>query len=128
MKKFKLTYDDWEFLEQVEKILKVRFLFYRRNSSNIKHQIPAAFQDILSFETTPTLCHSVPAFDALRWRWVDLQENDETPVQFYDVLKAGLEKIEDYQGRTDDVPVYVLAMGKCQFFHQDLITDISISS
>ena len=57
-----------------------------------------------------------------------LQENDETPVQFYDVLKAGLEKIEDYQGRTDDVPEYVLAMGKCQFFHQDLITDISISS
>jgi hypothetical protein len=61
----------------------------------------------------PTLCHSVPAFEGLRHKWEELQQNEATPVKFYGVIQAGLEKIEDYQGRTDDVPVHVLAMGKC---------------
>jgi hypothetical protein len=49
----------------------------------------------------------------LRRRWEDLQEDVATPAQFDRVIQAGLEKIAEYQGRTDDVPIHVLAMGKC---------------
>ena len=90
--------------------------------------MPAAFQDLLSFETTPTLCYSVPAFESLIQRWEELQENNATPVQFYDIIQKGLEKLEDYRGYTIDVPVYILAMGKYQSSYQDLIAYTSISS
>jgi hypothetical protein len=78
-----------------------------------KKQVPAAFQDLLSFETTPTLCHAVPAYECLIHKWQELQDDEEMPAKFYDVIQAGIEKLKDYQERTDTVPAYVLAMGEC---------------
>jgi hypothetical protein len=65
----------------------------------------------LSFETTPTLCHSVPAFESFMQKWEECRDDAATPAQFCDVIQAGLDKLEDYQGRIDDTPAYVLAMG-----------------
>ena len=47
-------------------------------------------------------------------KWEALRDAEETPVKFYDVIQAGLDKLGDYQGRTDEVPAYVLAMGEYQ--------------
>jgi hypothetical protein len=65
----------------------------------------------LSFEKTPTLCHAVPTFENLVRRWEEHRDDSETPAKFYNVIQAGLDKLEDYQERTDDVPAYVIAMG-----------------
>jgi hypothetical protein len=44
-------------------------------------------------------------------KWEECRDDAATPAQFYDVIQAGLDKLEDYQGRIDDTPAYVLAMG-----------------
>ena len=62
-------------------------------------------------EKTPTLCHSVPTFECLIRKWEELRDDPKTSVKFYDVIEAGLKKLEDYQEHTDDVPAYVIAMG-----------------
>jgi hypothetical protein len=90
-------------------------------------QIPAAFQDVLSMEKTPTLCHTVPTFECFIRKWEALRDDPNTPHGFYNVIKAGLEKLEDYQERTDDVPAYVIAMGTPILSYQILLLIFSSS-
>jgi hypothetical protein len=45
-------------------------------------------------------------------RWEELRDDEETPPRYYDVIQAGLEKLGDYQERTNDTPAYVIAMGQ----------------
>lgn len=75
-------------------------------------KVPHAFQHILSAEKTPTLCHTIPAFEAFIQRWKELSA--EQP-GFRQVIAPGLEKLEDYRDRTEQTPAYVVAMGNHNF-------------
>jgi len=39
-------------------------------------QVPHAFQQRLSSEKTPTLCDTIPSFEAMVQKWVEKQEED----------------------------------------------------
>jgi hypothetical protein len=57
----------------------------------------------------PSLCLAIPAFAAfmVRWREVALEIPAAAPM-----IRAGLTKLERYQDQTEEVPAYVVAMGK----------------
>jgi hypothetical protein len=71
-----------------------------------KFQVPHAFQEILSGEMTPTLCHSIPAFSAFTQLWKDLSE--EKP-QWSEIIQPGLDKLGEYQSLLTDT--HIVAMG-----------------
>ena len=68
-------------------------------------------------ETTPTLCHSIPAYSALINRWTPLMEDHP---EWTNLIQPGLDKLEDYQERLVDTPAYVVAMGKIIHIQIDL--------
>lgn len=71
-------------------------------------QVPHAFQQQLSHEKTPTLCNTIPVFEALRTKWEEYQiAHPETQ----HIIQPGLDKLAEYRDRADLVPAYVLAMG-----------------
>lgn len=73
----------------------------------------------MSTETTPTLCHSIPAFESFINRWEGLLEDRP---QWYNIVQPGLDKLEDYQEKLNQV--HVLAMGEIKsdlFFTIELI-------
>ncbi|KIK49881.1 hypothetical protein GYMLUDRAFT_124374, partial [Collybiopsis luxurians FD-317 M1] len=55
--------------------------------------VPHLFQQCLSAEKTPTLCDTIPAFEAMFAKWSNLQH---TYPQLSGALEAGLEKLQDY--------------------------------
>lgn len=63
----------------------------------------------MASETTPTLCYSLPAFNAFIQLWTDLIEENPDWETF---IKAGLDKLVDYQEEFPKTPAYVVAMGK----------------
>jgi hypothetical protein len=68
----------------------------------------------LSGENTPTLCYSIPAFEAFINRWtIQIEENPE----WANIIQPGLDKLEEYVGRLNDA--HILAMGEIYFilFH-----------
>jgi len=71
--------------------------------------VPHAFQDILGAETTPTLCYAIPAYSAFIDLW---KKQIEDYYQWEPIIQPGIDKLEDYQGRLNDSPAYVVAMGK----------------
>jgi hypothetical protein len=71
--------------------------------------VPHAFQHLLALENTPTLCHAIPAFEAFIGRWEELAEEVE---EARGIIEIGVEKLEDYQSRVEEVPAYVIAMGE----------------
>lgn len=74
----------------------------------MEFQVPHAFQQQLSYETTPTLCDAIPSFEAMAQVWEEqISDHPETA----DVIQAGLDKPDVYIDHTDMVPAYVLAMG-----------------
>jgi hypothetical protein len=78
------------------------------NYTQIKSlQIPHAFQEILSFESTPTLCYATPAFTKFIEVWSQLIEDKP---EWIDIIQPGLDKLEDYLERATDT--YDLAMGE----------------
>src|SRR5262245_28416962 len=79
---------------------------------DIRLQVPHAFQQRLSAETTPTLCDAIPAFEAMKrvWNEQKVQMPNTAPI-----IDAGLQKLEEYRERADLVPAFVLAMGKHHF-------------
>ncbi|KAF7372180.1 HAT family dimerization domain-containing protein [Mycena venus] len=91
LRKFKLGDEEWKALEVFKKIL----------------DVPHAFQQKLSAEKTPMLCHALPAFEAMIKKWEQMQlENPETA----DIIQQGLDKLGSYQERLERVPAYTLAM------------------
>jgi hypothetical protein len=71
-------------------------------------QVPHAFQELLSYEKTPTLCHAIPAFEAMISAWTThAQKHPETK----SIIQEGLDKLGGYSERTDLALAYVLAMG-----------------
>ena len=53
-------------------------------------QIPHTFQEILASETTPTLCYSLPAFNAFIQLWTGvIKENPDWET----VIQPGLDKL-----------------------------------
>lgn len=48
-------------------------------------------------------------------RWKALQEKYDTDDTEPAVIQKGIDKLEEYYARTDDVPAYVIAM--CEYFN-----------
>ena len=71
-------------------------------------KIPHAFQQWLSYEKTPTLCHAIPAFEAMLNIWGRYQQSHPETA---DIVENGLDKLRDYIDRLDNVPAYTIAMG-----------------
>lgn len=75
----------------------------------INYQVPHAFQEILSAESTPTLCYSILAFSAFIERWEELQAEED---HLEGVIEEGLDKLRDYQDELPKTPAYTVALGK----------------
>jgi hypothetical protein len=61
----------------------------------------------------------VPAFEGLI---ATLQELQNANISAFNTIQPGIEKLEDYQGRTTYAPAYILAICKLLIF---LITSIN---
>ncbi|KAK7021920.1 hypothetical protein VNI00_017149 [Paramarasmius palmivorus] len=81
----------WKGLGQCKEILKV----------------PCVFQHFLSLEDTPSLAYAIPAFSAVINKWRALQKKYP---HISDMIKPGIEKLEAYVDKIDDIPVYLLSM------------------
>jgi hypothetical protein len=73
-------------------------------------QVPHAFQQRLSSDTTPILCDTIPAFEAMKSVWN--KQKAEMPNVAH-IIDAGLKKLEEYRERANLVPTYVGAMSTC---------------
>ncbi|KAK6969568.1 hypothetical protein R3P38DRAFT_2814139 [Favolaschia claudopus] len=97
LKKYKLSKPEWDALKSFQRILSV----------------PHAFQQRLSAETTPTLGHALPAFEAMISQWEKQQtRHPETA----DIVQQGINKLDDYRERVEDVPAYILSMRRFSYF------------
>ncbi|KAJ7849934.1 ribonuclease H-like domain-containing protein [Mycena leptocephala] len=91
LKKYKLSNKEWEALEAFKRILVG----------------PHAFQQRLSAEKTPTLGDALPAFEAMISHWEKQQA--QHPETAY-IVQQGIDKLESYRQRVEDVPAYILSM------------------
>lgn len=73
-------------------------------------QVPDAFLQMLSSEKIPTLCNALPAFSALLRAWRTMRDDDRWGQKVQDVIQDGIDKIEGYQARIEQVPAYILTM------------------
>ncbi|KAJ6553868.1 ribonuclease H-like domain-containing protein [Mycena sp. CBHHK59/15] len=89
--KYKLGENDWDALKAFQRILAV----------------PHAFQQKLSAEKTPTLGHALPAFEAMISAW---QKQQRAFPETADIVQKGIDKLESYRDRVQDIPVYILSM------------------
>jgi hypothetical protein len=64
---------------------------------------------ILATEKTPSLCHTIPAFEALLERWDEVAM--ELPAAG-PAIRTGMQKLTDYLDQTQDIPAYAVAMGR----------------
>jgi hypothetical protein len=64
---------------------------------------------VLSFEKTPTLCGTVPAFEGLR---VSLERLKAEKYEASLIIQAGLDKLTNYYSQVFNTPAYLLAIGK----------------
>jgi hypothetical protein len=76
---------------------------------SLLYQLPFLFQQALSFEKTPTLCHTVVAFEGFMYSLKDLQAK-ECSAEFF--IQAGLEKLEEYYHLALLTPAYLLSVGE----------------
>ena len=66
-----------------------------------------AFQQQLSYEKAPTLCDTIPSFEAMASMWEDHKINYPEAA---DIINAGLDKLDIYRNRAELVPAYILAI------------------
>jgi hypothetical protein len=64
---------------------------------------------VLSFEKTPTLCGTVPAFEGLR---LSLEKLKAEKFDALFIIQAGLDKLANYYSQVFNTPAYLLAIGK----------------
>lgn len=65
---------------------------------------------MLSAEKTPTLHGTLPAFENLISKLQSLQMEEELVIS--DIIQEGIDKLEEYQQETKNVPAYKLAISK----------------
>ena len=75
--------------------------------------MPEAFQQKLSAEKTPTLCNTLPAFDAMVSVWKELQESMGEP--YIDIIQVGINKLDAYHNQAEVVPAYTISMCELSF-------------
>jgi hypothetical protein len=105
---------DWDVLFAFEKILAVSgFFLYMTSISSLQSlcQVPFSFQQVVSGQKAPTLSLVLPAYTAMRRKWELLGELEADP-GYSHFIQAGLDKLEDYEWRTDIVPAYTIATRK----------------
>jgi hypothetical protein len=73
---------------------------------------------MLSYEKTPSLSCAIPAFNAMKNVWMDHQVKHPESA---DIVQDGLDKLDDYHDRMDDVPAYVLAMSVYLFIYHSVL-------
>ncbi|KAG8958402.1 hypothetical protein FRC05_008936, partial [Tulasnella sp. 425] len=78
---------------------------------NIHHalSIPHAAQQLLSFESTPTLSLTLPLYESLVTKWEELKASIP---ELQNPLAIGIRKIRDYITKTHKSDVYTLAIHK----------------
>ena len=64
---------------------------------------------MLFYEKTPTLCNTLLAFEAMKHKWAEHQDNHHDSAH---IVQKGLDKLANYCDQVDNVLAYVLAMGK----------------
>ncbi|KIJ93508.1 hypothetical protein K443DRAFT_111958 [Laccaria amethystina LaAM-08-1] len=84
--KYELSDSEWDDLALVSEILLV----------------PHVFQQHLSSEKTPTLCDTIPSFEAMVQKWVEKQEED--PETHAIVQQGLLDKLNTYREQVNLVP------------------------
>ncbi|KAF9033371.1 hypothetical protein BJ165DRAFT_1357265 [Panaeolus papilionaceus] len=98
--RYRLEENDWDALATALNILLV----------------PFEFQQALSAEKTPTLGFAIKSFNTMTQLWKDLQakyEDQQGPEA--SVIQRGINKLQDYYNRIQDVPAYIIAMGMSAF-------------
>jgi hypothetical protein len=65
---------------------------------------------MLSAKKTPTLCRTLPAFEALISTLKKYQ--NEHSYEIYDIIQDGIEKLDKYQQEISNIPAYTLAISK----------------
>jgi len=78
---------------------------------------------MLSYEKTPSLSCAIPTFEAMKNVWMEHQGKNPDSAN---IIQDGLDKLEDYHDRMDDVPAYVLAMST--YLYLSLIASLMFSS
>ncbi|KAJ7358519.1 hypothetical protein DFH08DRAFT_686901, partial [Mycena albidolilacea] len=91
LKKYKLGDKEWEALTAFKQILSV----------------PHTFQQRLSAEKTPTLGDALPAFEAMITAW---EKQQVIYPETAHIVQQGIDKLESYRERVQDVPAYILSM------------------
>ncbi|KAJ3518939.1 hypothetical protein NMY22_g13434 [Coprinellus aureogranulatus] len=86
--RYTLTEDDWESIMSI-------------------WVVPHAFQQTLSEEKQPSLGKALPAFEALKRQWEELSQT--YPV-LENIIRPGIDKLQDYRELADAVPAYVMSM------------------
>lgn len=103
---------DWDKLSILKEILEVRVLNLGLNVYKESFQMPHAYQQVLSFEKTPTLCKALPTFEGLVTKLKKYQhEHDDNPDIYY-IVQCGITKLEEYWQETDTAPAYTLSISK----------------
>ena len=105
---------DWTALEYFKGILEVENDFFKKDISyfnliEINPQIPHAFQHKLAAERVPTICNTIPAFEAMMRRWH--QHKELHPLTAF-IIDKGLTKLSEYHQRALRVNAYTLAISK----------------
>ncbi|KAF9036352.1 hypothetical protein BJ165DRAFT_631960 [Panaeolus papilionaceus] len=80
---------------------------------HVSQQVPFDFQQALSTEKTPTLGYAIKFFNDMFSRWRELQtkyRKEDPNASEATVIQDGIDKLQDYYNRIDDVPAYVMAM------------------
>jgi hypothetical protein len=77
------------------------------NSQN-SLKIPHAFQHVLSHEKTPTLAYTIPAFQSMIKKWMDLKTKFPDAA---DIIDEGINKLEIYENKLEAVPANIIATG-----------------
>lgn len=68
---------------------------------------------MLSREKTPSLCETIPAYNAIITWWKELQV---AKPQFAEVIEAGIQKLAQYQSCLSTAPAYVLSICAFTYF------------
>lgn len=108
---YQLSDGEWDALNVCKTILLVR-QYTLHEQPLIFLQVPHSFQQRLSMEKTPTLCHAIPSFQAMQILW---NQQKRTIPFAASTIDAGLEKLAHYEGLMSKVPAYVIATSRFYF-------------
>jgi len=74
--------------------------------------VPFNFQQKLSAHKTPTLGDAIRSFDQMFMSWINLQRQYKDGDPEPSIIQKGIDKLNDYYERMDDVPAYTIAMSE----------------